>query len=245
MLRVFLTGRVSLSVENITVSESALGGRLGRMLLTRLALERHPIDRDRLIEDLWPDGAPTAVDSVLNATFSRLRSVFTSVGLDARDVLRSSGGVAEFRPPSDARVDVITAAEAIDAAEAAARHGATDQAWASAVVAHSIARRPLLPGIERLWLDIERDRLQNTLERSLAVLADTWLQRGDAHQSATMARELIRCAPYSEVAHQRLVVALLAIPDRAAAAHAVGRWEATVADELGLPAGPRLRSLFD
>jgi DNA-binding SARP family transcriptional activator len=244
MLRVYLTGRVALSFEDSTVDESALAGRLGRLLLARLALDRHPVDRYRLVDDLWPAGAPNAVDSVLNATFSRLRAVFTGLGLDGRSILRSNGGVAEFRPPSDARIDVTTAAEAIDAAEAASRRGATEHAWAAAVVAHSIARRPLLPGAERLWLDIERDRLQHVLERSLAVLSDTWLDRGDALQSATMARELVRCAPYSEAAHQRLVLALLALDDRPAAAHVVSSWEATVANDLGLPADQRLRSLL-
>jgi SARP family transcriptional regulator, regulator of embCAB operon len=244
MLRVHLTGRVSLSIDDTTVGERALAGRLGRILLVRLALDCHPVDRDRLVEDLWPHGAPPAADSVLNATFSRLRTAFTDLGIDGRTVLRSSGGVAQFCPPADTRIDVITAAQSIDAAEGALRRGASSEAWTGAVVAQAIARRPLLPGLDRLWLDVERDRLLGVLERSYALLADVWLERGDAHQSATMARELIRCAPYSESAHRRLVLALLALDDRPAAAHAVARWEAVLSEDLGLRDHDGLRRLL-
>jgi DNA-binding SARP family transcriptional activator len=244
MLRVHLTGRVSLSVDDTTIDESALAGRLGRVLLVRLALDCHPVDRDRLVEDLWPHGAPPAADSVLNATCSRLRTALTHLGLDGRTVLRSNGGVAQLCLPADTRIDVTTAARSIDAAEGALRRDAASEAWTGAVVAQAIARRPLLPGVDRLWLDVERDRLQHVLERSFALLADVWLHRGDPHQSATIARELIRCAPYSEAAHRRLVLALLELDDRPAAAHAVVRWETVLSEELGLPAHNRLRGLL-
>jgi DNA-binding SARP family transcriptional activator len=60
-----------------------------------------------------------------------------------------------------------------------------------------------------------------------------------------MSRELIRCAPYSESAHRRLVTALVALGDRPQAAHAVKRWNTILIEELGLPADDRLRSLID
>lgn len=243
VLRVFLTGRVALDHAGAVTDESALAGRLGRTILVRLALHPHPVDRDRLVEEMWPDGAPRGVDSVLNATFSRLRAALGDIGVDGRAVLRSQGGVAEFRPPAGTRIDVMVATTAIDAAEGALRRGEPGAAWSGAVVAHSIAQRPLLPGVDRVWLDPERNRLQQVLERSFSVLADVWLQRGDPQQSVTMARELVRLARYSEAAHRRLVVALLAADDRAAAAHAVAQWESVLVDELGLVDDGRLRTL--
>ncbi len=245
MLHVYLTGRVSLSREGTTLGESALAGRLGRMVLVRLALEPHPIDRTRLVDDLWSGQPPRGSDSMLNATFSRLRSALSSLGLDARNVLQSSGGVCGFLPPVGTRIDVAVATRSIDAAEGALRRNDLTAAWSSATVAHSIARRPLLPGVDLVWLDAERDRLHHVLERSLTVLSDVWLEQGDPQQSATMAKELIRCAPYSESAHRRLVMALVALGDRPQAAHAVNRWNAMLTEELGLPADDRLRSLID
>ena len=245
MLRVYLTGPVSLSRGETTLGESALAGRLGRMVLVRLALEPHPIDRARLVDELWAGYPPRGVDSMLNATFSRLRSALATLDLDVRKVLQSSGGVVGFLPPVGTRVDVAVATRSIDAAEGALRRNDLDAAWSSATVAHSIARRPLLPGVDLVWLDTERDRLHHVLERSLTVLSDVWLERGDAQQSATMSRELIRCAPYSESAHRRLVTALVALGDRPQAAHAVKQWNTILTEELGLPADDRLRSLID
>ncbi len=241
MLRVYLTGPVSLSRGETTLGESALAGRLGRLVLVRLALEPHPIDRARLVDDVWSGYPPRGHDSMLNATFSRLRSALATLDLDARKVLQSSGGVAGFLPPVGTRIDVAVATRSIDAAEGALRRGELDAAWSAATVAHSIARRPLLPGVDLVWLDAERDRLHHVLERSLTVLCDVWLERGDPQQSATMAKELIRCAPYSESAHRRLVDALVALGDRPQAAHAVKRWNTILTEELGLPASEGLR----
>jgi DNA-binding SARP family transcriptional activator len=182
---------------------------------------------------------------MLNATFSRLRSALATLDLDVRKVLQSSGGVVGFLPPVGTRIDVAVATRSIDAAEGALRRNDLDAAWSSATVAHSIARRPLLPGVDLVWLDTERDRLHHVLERSLTVLSDVWLERGDAQQSATMAKELIRCAPYSESAYRRLVTALVALGDRPQAAHAVKRWNTVLTEELGLPADDRLRTLVD
>ncbi len=146
-----------------------------------------------------------------------------------------------FQPPVGTRIDVAVATRSIDAAEGALRRNDLGAAWSSATVAHSISRRPLLPGVDLIWLDIERDRLHHVLERSLSVLCDVWLERGDPQQSATMAKELVRCAPYSESAHRRLVDALVALGDRPQAAHAVKRWNTIVTEELGLPASEGLR----
>lgn len=241
VLHVYLTGRVSLSRGEVTLGESELAGRLGRMVLVRLGLESHPIDRARLVDDLWAGEPPRGCDSMLNATFSRLRTAFTTLGLDGRGMLQSNGGAVVFQPPVGTRIDVAVATRSIDAAEGALRRNDLGAAWSSATVAHSISRRPLLPGVDLIWLDIERDRLHHVLERSLSVLCDVWLERGDPQQSATMAKELVRCAPYSESAHRRLVDALVALGDRPQAAHAVKRWNTIVTEELGLPASEGLR----
>lgn len=245
MLHLALTGRVALRAGDRVVDETSLAGRLGRTLLTRLALARYPVARPDLIDDLWPDGPPPAVDSVLNATVSRLRAAMSTLGVDGRAVVVTRGGTAELRLPPGSRIDVVVAAEAVDRAESALRKGTLREAWADAVVAHAIARRPLLPGVEGVWLDLARDRLTHVHERSLAALADVWLALGDAQQSTVMARELVRCAPLAESSHRRLVAALLAADDRPAATAAVADWRRTVTDVLGLPADGRLHDLLD
>lgn len=244
MVEVTLTGRVSVSHGDRILSENSLAGRLGRLLFVRLALSRHPMSRSDLIDDVWHGDRPSAVESVLNATCSRLRSALSSIGLDGKSVLLSSSGTLDLRLPPGSRIDVVSARGAIDIAEAALRKGDGMRAWSSAVVAHAISRRPLLPGFDGLWIERERDRLQHIHERSLTVLSDVWLERGDAVQARLMASELVRIAPYSEVSHRRLVAALVSGGDRMAAAAAVREWERLTSEDLGLAVDTTLRQLL-
>lgn len=243
-MEVTLTGWVTVSHAGLTVGENGLAGRLGRLLLVRLALSHHPISRSELIDDLWNGEQPNAVDSVLNATCSRLRAAFATLGLDGKAVLHSSSGTMVLRLPPGSRIDVASARRAIDQAEASLRKGDTTTAWSSSVVAHAISRRPLLPGFDAVWIDRERDRLQHIHERSLTVLADVWLERGDSVQARLMATELVRIAPFSEIAHRRLVAALMSGGDRRAAAAAVREWERITSDELGLKVDSSIRHLL-
>lgn len=244
MLRLYLTSRVALRGPMGEVAEGDLPGELGRLLLVRLALHRHPVARGALVEDLWPETPPAAVESVLNATVSRLRRAVDRVGLDGRRVLVANRGLVELRRPSGTWVDVEAAHRVVDAAEGHLRRGDARAAWSEAAVASAIARRPLLPGFDRAWLDDERARLHLALERSLAVLADAWLQLGDHGQSRLMAEELVRVAPLAESSHRRLVVALVAGGEPALAARAVATWERILVEELGLRPDERLRSLL-
>lgn len=244
MVHLTLTGRVTVSRGDAVLNESSLAGRLGRLLLVRLALARHPMSRWDVIHDLWPDDQPVAVESVLNATCSRLRTALSSLGLDGKDMVQSSSGTLALRLPVGSRVDVMSAHRAIDLAEAALRRRDLAAGWSSAVVAHSIARRPLLPGCEAVWIDRERDRLQQVLERSLATLSDIWLKRGDPVQSVLMARELVRIAPYSESAHRRVVAALVANGDRTGAAAAIRAWESIAHAELGVTLDASWRAMI-
>lgn len=240
-----MTSRVTLSLDDRVVPEAALAGRVGRLLLARLALSPHPVARTTLLDDVWPEGPPPAADSTLNATVSRLRAAIGELGLDGRAVLRAGGGAVELRVPADTRVDVHVALGEVDRAEALHRIGDLAGAWAAAVVAQSIARRPLLPGVERLWLDPERDRLHHAHARALAVIADVDLARQRPGSAVNVARELVRVAPLEERSHRRVVQALIATGDRAAAAAAVSTWERILTDELRLPADGRLRSLLE
>jgi len=245
VIRVLLTGRVSVRTPAGTVDQRDLAGELGRLVLARLLLARHPVPRDVLLDGLWGDDPPRAADSVLNATLSRLRRALGTVGLDGKAVLVTLGGALQVRRPTGLTVDVETATTSVDAAEGHRRAGRIEQAWAEAVVAQAIARRPLLPGIDRIWLDGERTRLHRVHERALEVLVDVWADRGDDEQRVQMAHELVRVAPLSATAQRRLVEALRAKGDRAAAAAAARRWDELLEQELGLPPDLELRRLVE
>lgn len=243
-LFVTLTGRVTLMNETGVVQEHDLAGRLGRMVFARLALAQHPVARLDLVDELWPHGAPTAAESVLNATLSRLRQALGAIGVDGKSVLVSTSGVVELRLPIGSFVDVHSAHRAVDAAEAALRREDFKKAWSDAVVGQAIARRPFLTGIDRFWIDMERNRLDQLHNRASSVLIDVWTALGDARQRVAACQEFVSRHPFIEDSHRRLVLAFLASGDRGAAADAVTRCETLLERELGLRPDGDLRRLL-
>ena len=207
-LEVRLLGDIRLESGGTVVSASDLPGPIGRHVLTRLLIDPFPIGRDRLIDDVWAGKAPRSVDSVLNATLSRLRSALSALDLDGRELISSAAGSVNFNRPQDTVVDVELAHHHIDFALRDLRAGETREAARRASISYSISRRPLLTGVERDWLDIERDRMYHVERRSLGLLAEVASSSSDCDMAVQLGRELVRIAPYDERAHRELIIAL-------------------------------------
>lgn len=209
-LEIRLLGDIRIVSDEFTVTEADLPGPIGRHLLTRLVIDPFPISRARLIDDIWGGKAPRSVDSVLNATLSRLRSALNELELDGRELISSSSGSVNFNRPTGTVVDVELAHHHIDFALRDLRAGDHREAARRASIAYAISRRPLLIGIEREWLDVERDRMHHVERRSLELLADISFSTRDFDIAAQLGRELVRIAPYDERAHRNLINALRA-----------------------------------
>ena len=233
-INVQLTGRISVRDSSSVIAGSDMGGVLGRIILVRLSLASGPISRDALIDALWDGEVPSSTESVLNATCSRLRKGLSSIGLDGKRVLLSSGGSAELVWPSDARVDVRTAMRAIEDAELALKNIDLDTALRRATIAYTISQRDILPGINRVWIDDTRDNLRDILERSLNVLADALHLRRDDPSSLMIAKKLSRVAPYSPQAAQKLARAHCALDDFPAARLTIQTYQERVSRDLGI-----------
>ena len=233
-LEVRLLGDIRLESGGTVVSASDLPGPIGRHVLTRLLIDPFPIGRDRLIDDVWAEKAPRSVDSVLNATLSRLRSALSALDLDGRELISSSAGSVNFNRPKDTVVDVELAHHHIDFALRDLRAGETREAARRASISYSISRRPLLTGVERDWLDIERDRMYHVERRSLALLAQVAFFTGDCDMAVQLGRELVRIAPYDERAHRELIIALRSAGNPSGAVKVERDFEARLKTELGV-----------
>ena len=209
-----------------------MSGVIGRMILTDLSISLNAISRSVLIDDLWEEDPPEAAESVLNATCSRLRRGLANIGLPAKDILMSTGGYLQLKWPSGVRIDTRTAVRSIDNAEGDIRSGDMESGLRQATIAYAIARRPLLPGIEREWLTRERTKLAQVTERSLHALGDLWAAQGDTRSSLLMANKLLELNPYSEIAIKRVMGSLVALGDRPAAAKALVNWKTSLATDL-------------
>lgn len=184
-------------------TESGLPGRQGRLAFTYLILNRHRVvTRGALVDALWPEEPPAAVDSALNAVLSKLRRVVEPGRLDGRGDVRLV--------LSDAWVDVEAAAEAIHRAEAAAARESWAEVWGPGRVALHVVRRPLLPGESAPWVE-ERRRVHEEIEvRALECVGLAGLELGphELESSVRSGRDLVRLAPHRESGCRLLMRAL-------------------------------------
>src|ERR1041384_6599570 len=122
-VRVSLVGPIRLEGPAGTLAERALG-RQARVVFALLAGARHrPVAKEELAEALWPDDPPASWQAALRGVVTKVRSALTTVGLDGAHAIRSAFGCYQLELPEGSSVDLETASEGVEEAEAALAAG--------------------------------------------------------------------------------------------------------------------------
>jgi SARP family transcriptional regulator, regulator of embCAB operon len=236
--RIHLCGAVSVEIAGRRV-EDRLPHRQGVLLLAYLVLNRRrPVERDALVEAIWPEGGPAAAGPALRALLSKLRSAIGPELLPGRERV-------QLALPAGAWVDVEAAEEAIHRAETAVASGTWGAAWGAARVAAMIPERGLLGGHDRPWIDERRRELDRVVERAEACVVACGQALGGRELAAAerAARRLVERRPLDESAVMRLMEVLEAAGDPAGALQAFEDLRQRLRLELGTAPGPPLRAL--
>src|SRR3954462_7274463 len=176
--RIQLCGRLVVELDGTRV-EDALPGAKGKLLFAYLVLNRdRRMSRDELLRAVYGEEASPDRHPSLSVLFSKLRGVIGQELLAGRSEI-------ELVLPRDAFVDVEAAREALHRAEshvaaggggrARGRAGGGAESWGPAGVAYHVARRPLLQGEDRAWLEEWRRRLEDVHLRGLECFAEARL----------------------------------------------------------------------
>lgn len=238
MARVHLTGGVRMDGPHGSFVDADLPGNQGRIAFVALAVERRPISHDELAEIVWGEQLPERWKGSLAAVVSKIRSLVTSIGLEGREVVHTTGGAYALVLPSGSWVDLEDAVRRLDRAEGALRHGDLEATTREGTVASSILRRPLLAGVESRWVEGMQQRQAEALYRSLVALASAWTRLGDHQLGVTIAEAAVDLDPLREVGHRLLIAAECARGDRGAARRAFERCEQVLREELGVEPSP-------
>lgn len=228
-----LCGRFSVVLNGHAV-DAAMPGRRGRLLVAMLAVHRpHPVERDVLIDGLWPATAPDATAAALTVLLSRCRSVL------GRDTLTGRSSIALHLPPGTS-VDVERALEAVHDAESAAAQHQWTRAWPAALTAAFITRRRFLPEADAPWAGEWRHRLTLVQQRALTYYAEACLGIGGTELGGAerAARQLIQLEPINETGYRLLMRTQAAQGDIAAALITHDRLRSVLREELGVSPGP-------
>jgi ABC-type transport system substrate-binding protein/DNA-binding SARP family transcriptional activator len=234
VVRISLTGTVSIEANGTTLDGQRFPGRQGRLVFAYLLAEHgRPVPRDELAEALWGDSPPATWEKALAVLVSKLRTLLEECGVDGRTALTSAFGCYQLTLPSGVWIDVAAAAEAVEASEQALMAGKPAKAYDSATAAAALARRAFLPGEHGNWVEEKRRELQQQLVRALACLADSCVAVGRADEAVKHARELVALEPYRESGYRRLMQAYSAAGDNAEALRVYERCRRLLAEELG------------
>ena len=243
-LRIFAAGRVAVEAGDVLV-EHHLGSRQARLAFAFLLAERsRAVSRDELADVLWPSQLPRSWEAAVRGVVSKVRHFLEDAGLPAGETLTCAFGCYQLRLPPDTVVDLDLIASALEAAERALGEADLDLACTQALMAHSLASQPLLPGEDGEWIDRRRAERRTQLLRALEILAEVWSLRGEVAQGVLVAEEAVALEPFRETAHRRLMQAHAAAGNRAEALRAYERCRRLLAEELGVDPSPETEAAY-
>ncbi len=233
--RVDVLGPVRLTVDGVEV---ALGGRRQRLVLALLvAAGGRQVAAERLVEDLWPDGAPPSAAGSLQVAVSRLRSILEPARTDAGTLLtRGAVGYALAGVPVDA-ADLTAAVQQVEGASAPRVLELAEPAlalWRGTPYAD-------LPDVAALAPEVER--LQEERLRLLEARADALLALGRHHDARAMLAHLVTDHPFRERLWSMLALALYRCDRQAEALETLRRLRTTLVEELGVDPSASVRRL--
>ena len=235
-VRVRLVGPLRLYVDGNRVADLPAGR--ASSLLGMLAVEAgHLVPTDRIIDDLWPDGAPAKAEQNVASLVSRLRRL---AGKD-----RIQGGRTGYR--GDFATDVEEADALVAEAEARLAVGAFGPAATAARRALAI-----LDGGELLedepyaaWAQGPRRRAARLQRRARSGAWTAALELGDTASALDAATAAVDADPFDEDAHRALMRANHRRGDRGAALVVFKRLERELHDELGVAPADETLELYE
>jgi DNA-binding SARP family transcriptional activator len=242
-VRIYVLGHVTLEAGDVIVHERALPGNQPRVALAMLAVEhRHPISRDQIADELWPNRLPASWETALRAVVSKIRATLSAAGLP-QDAIRNAFGCYQLRL-NGGWLDLDAAADALHVAQAQLARGEAPRAAANATVTSMICSRPFLPGIYGPWTLRQRDRIRNMHVLAQQCLAEARAELGDYARSAQAAETALSLDPYREAAYRQLIRSRALAGDRIGAASVYRRYREVIETELGIEPTPDTVAAF-
>ena len=233
-----LCGRLELEIDGRDLAATAPGGQAGSLLRYLLAHRERDVDRDSLIDVLWPERPPKDPQAHLRPVLSRLRRALAPATLAGGDRLRLS-------LPEPVWVDVEEARRAIDAARAAARSTLWEVTRDESTVALELLRPGFLPDADGEWLHVRRRELEELELEALEWLSRSALAIGGPELGAAerASRTLVARAPYRETGHRFLMESLAAAGNVAEALRVYEDLRVLLRDELGAAPATEVQEL--
>jgi DNA-binding SARP family transcriptional activator len=216
---------------------AGLGGPKPRALLSALALELgRVVSVDRLVEALWPGGAPDTAPHAVQVYVSQLRKTLGPV-----IATRPPGYVLELEPDA---VDVHLFARLAEEGRAALRSDDPESAETALREALALWRGPALADfVYEPFAQIEIARLEELRTVVVEERIEADLALGRHAELVHELEALVEAQPHRERPRAQLMLALYRSGRQADALSVYRAARAALVDELGIEPGPELKEL--
>jgi SARP family transcriptional regulator, regulator of embCAB operon len=242
-VRVYVLGQLTIEAGGAVARERDLPGNQARVALAMLAVEHsHPLSRDQIADELWPERLPASWETALRAVISKVRSTLSAAGI-GDDLIRNAFCCYQLRL-NGAWLDLDAAADALHNAEADLGRGDAAAAAANATVTCMIGSRPFLGGHYGPWTLRQRERINDLHLHGRQCLAEARALIGDFERSARAAEIALSIDPYRDAIYQRLIRSRALAGDRIGAASVFNRYRNLIETELGIPPTPETVAAF-
>lgn len=230
-----ILGPLEVSVDGIPLP---LGGRRQRAVLAVLLLEAGTIvSTARLIDEVWPEGAPETAENVVHGYVSQLRKAVGRDAIETRDpgyLVRADPDAVDLHRFEQLAADGARLLADGQADDAASLFREALELWRGAALGDLVTEGVLAPPASRLD-ELRLAVLERRIEADLACGRDAELvPELDA---------LVAAEPLRERAWELLMLALYRSGRQADALAAYRNARATLLDQLGLEPSPTLRQL--
>ena len=237
-LKIALFGELRVEVGGRVVT-AELPGRQGRALLAYLVLNRpRPVDRDELLDVLWPSDPPASPEGALSSVLAKVRRAVGPGLIAGRESL-------SLQLPPDAEVDAQEASERTEEAERALAEHDPASALDAAEAALAVLRQPLLSGLHGDWVETWRGHFDELEARALEADARAGLELGGSHLACAerAAGALVEGRPFREGGYALLMEVQARRGDVAEALRTYERLHVLLREELGASPSPALVAL--
>ena len=220
----------------------ALAGDRQRALLGLLLIHvNETLSTERLVDELWGDGAPASATKTVQVRVSRLRKALGDAGRPELLVTRRHGYELQVDPE---RVDARCFERLVGEGRAELAGGRPGRADEKLELGLSLWRgAPLADLAYEPFAQAEIGRLEELRLTALEQLIEARLQLGRHGEVIPQLEALIAEHPYRELPRAQLMLALYRSDRQADALQAYQEARRTLVDELGIEPGERLREL--
>jgi len=246
-LTIRLLGRFRVWRKDELIPPEAWPTQKCKTLLKILLTERgHVVQRDRLLELLWPDLAPDSARGSLHVAISQLRRLLEP-GLErpghSHFVLTRSGGYL-LEPGEDCWIDVDAFWEALNRGKHWAERGEWGPAVASFRAAEDLYHGDYLQeDLYEAYTVAPRERLREAYLTCLSELAHCCARLGEFEEAVAACERLLARDRVRESAYRQLMTYHYRRGERDQAVRAFERCRTTLAETLGVAPMPQTRDL--